>query len=117
MAPRVIFRLVGGLLVGITAATLLTATALAFPGAHALQPAGCHSHKAPATPQAPVNYQCCAAGHSAAIPGSGFTVQPPALVGETQAARPAFVAGATPGILFTLHPPLDGSPGLDQLRI
>jgi hypothetical protein len=117
MATRPIFRLVAGLLVGIAAATLLTAPALALPGAHPVLPSGCHSHKAPATPPAPVDYQCGAAGHNAAMPGSGFTVQPPALVGETQAAKPAFFSGATSITIFTQHPRLDDSPGFDPLRI
>lgn len=117
MATHPIFRLVAGLLVGITAATLLTATALALPGHHPVKPAGCHSHKAPATTPAPASYQCCAAGHNVAVPLREFAVHPLAVVEETQATKPASLAGTTPVSTFTLHPRLDGSSGFDQLRI
>src|ERR1700730_13970224 len=67
---------------------LLTATAVALPGAQTMlsaaapasHPAGCHSHgpvqNGPAIPSpAPVSYQCCVSGHQAALPNMAFSLR------------------------------------------
>lgn len=43
--------------------------------AQAAHPAGCHSH-GPASPiPSPVDYQCCASGHQAAMPNIAFSLR------------------------------------------
>lgn len=111
-------RIVAVLLLGMAGATL-GLPALALPGnlPHAAQPAGCHhGPKTPASAPAPVSYQCCAAGHNASMPGSGFAVSPLVMTGPAAVLAPAACAAAVPPAL-TSTPLCHGSPGLSPLRI
>lgn len=108
-------RIVVVLLLGVLATTLLSSTAIALPSHLPVHPAGCHhGHETPAP--VPVSYQCCVAGHNVAVPGSGYTIRPLALMGIATAIGPAMFAGSASPVL-TLAPRCDGSPGLTPLRV
>ena len=92
------------------------AQGLIFPAAQNSRPAGCHGHPQP-TP-APLNHDCCIAGHDQAVPGnmfSGLTLLPffGALIDYQSFTRPACMSGSS--FVSVASPP--GSPGLLVLRI
>src|SRR5437588_10426175 len=63
-------RMIGILLVAAVAAASAGVPPSMLPAAQTMHPAGCHGH-APA--RAPVDYRCCIAGHSHAMPASLFS--------------------------------------------
>ena len=70
-----ISRIIGVLLLGAMVAALPDAQGFALPAAPPAHAAGCHEHGDPAAPEPvryPVNYQCCANGHHAAVPATTF---------------------------------------------
>jgi hypothetical protein len=71
-----ISRMIGVFLLGVMVATLPDAQTFALTAASPAHAAGCHEHGgAPAAPEPvryPVNYQCCANGHHAAVPATTF---------------------------------------------
>jgi hypothetical protein len=103
---------------------LLITVVVTLPGAHAFafsfspaeHPSACHSHTPAKQPLAPVNYQCCAGGHDAAVPSKAFSSSPPLLQPEDLDGSPELVSsGALPSLPFVAS--TNSPPELTPLRI
>lgn len=111
-------RIVGVLLLAGLAASSAGARAFTLPAAQNTPPAGCHGHGLPPRAPAPLNHQCCIAGHDHAFPGSvfsGITLLPycgPAGDAEQTATGYRFIRRLSIPLPSSL-----GSPGSICLRI
>jgi hypothetical protein len=135
------FRTVAVLLLGMTAASAagLALPAGLFPGtpssepspadlaSRPARPAGCHDHALPASlplpvvpatvPPAPRSYQCCVAGHHAAIPLASFSFRLVlACMGAADAGQFSFVTTLHFSFLVPVSP-FGSPPGSFSLRI
>ncbi len=134
------FRAAAVLLLGMTAASAISAADMAPPaGAFSGRPsadlasqpsrtAGCHSHALPASlplpvapasgPPAPRSYQCCVTGHHAVIPFASFSLRLLlACVGEVTGAEQFSLATTAHFPSPVLISPVGSPPGSVSLRI